>query len=285
MLVFEIKDDGWVGHMAVSVISLRDKKRSTHTFKSVISLGGYQMPNNSEKGTVSWRRKKRRLDFITMEGGTKIIKADIPSFGRHRSLRGALILTPQDEPQSLITNQPWRTGKKAFRYTRCSPWYYAEGMIQFGGSEIIFTRGNAWGILDWYRCVRPKTDVRYWASASGHGEGKLLSFCIGYSSADFSQGTENGFFIDGQLHKLDQVTFHIPLSNWLSPWRFTSNDNRFEMTFHPHQERLDRRRLFFYNSTRRQVCGFFSGKVQLDDGSVIEFQHLTGFAERSRTRF
>jgi hypothetical protein len=91
--------------------------------------------------------------------------------------------------------------------------------------------------------------------------------------------------VDGVLHKLDQVTFHIPLSNWLAPWRFTSNDNRLEMTFTPHQERKESRRFFFYNSTRHQVFGFFSGKVQLDDGTVIEFQRLTGLAERSKMNF
>ena len=116
-------------------------------------------------------------------------------------------------------------------------------------------------------------------------DGRQLSFCVGYSLADFSHGTENGFFVDGKLHKLDQVTFHIPMTDWLSPWRFTSNDNRLEMKFYPHQERQERSRLFFHSSTRRQVCGFFSGKVQLDDGSVIEFQGLTGFAERKKMRF
>jgi hypothetical protein len=160
-----------------------------------------------------------------------------------------------------------------------------EGVIQFGGTEIVFTRGNAWGILDWNRCARPKADIRYWAAACGICDGRQLSFCIGYSLADFSMGTENGFFIDGKLHKLDQVTFHIPLSDWLSPWRFTSNDNRLEMTFYPHQERIDRHNLFFYSSARRQICGFFSGKVLLDDGSFWEFQNLTGLAERSKMRY
>jgi len=284
MIVFEVKDDGWLEQMSISIISMRDKKRSTQSFKRMMPLGFSQMPNNSETGSVRWRRKKTRLDFISMENGTKIIKADIPEFGNHRSLRGALILTPHESSHSLVTCQPWRNAKKAFRYTRCSPWYFAEGMLQFGSAEIIFTRGIAWGVFDWYRCVRPKADIRYWAVASGIIEGRHMGLCVGYSWADSSQGTENGFFIDGVLHKLDQVTFHIPLSNWLSPWRFTSNDNRLEMKFQPHQERIDRRRLGFHNSTRRQICGFFSGKVHLDDNTIIEFQHLTGFAERSKTR-
>jgi hypothetical protein len=220
-----------------------------------------------------------------MENGVKLIKVDIPHFGHHRSLRGQLVLTEPETSESLVTNQHWRNEKGAFRYTRCSPWYCTEGVIQFGSSEIVFTKGNGWGIFDWNRGARPRADIRYWAAACGMNEEKQISFSAGYSSADSSAGTENGFFVDGKLHKLDKITFHIPPSNWLDPWRFTSNDNRLEMTFTPHQERIERRRLLFHNSTRRQVYGFFSGKALLDDGSLIEFQNLTGFAERSKMRF
>ena len=285
LVILEIRDDGWLGYMGISVISLRDKKRSTQIFRTLVPLGSYELPTGSLTGSVRWRKKRTHLDFICMDGGVKIIKTDIPKFGHHRSLRGALVLSEPASCESLVTNQPWRSEKNAFRYTRCSPWYSVEGVIQFGSSEIIFTRGNGWGIFEWNRCARPKSDIRYWAAACGMSGGRQLSFCAGYSWADFSQGTENGFFVDGKLHKLDQVTFHIPMSDWLSPWRFTSNDNRLEMTFHPHQERIERQVLLFHNSTRRQVCGFFSGRVQLDDGSAIEFQNLTGFAERCKTQF
>ncbi|MCL2266483.1 MAG: DUF2804 domain-containing protein [Treponema sp.] len=293
MVIFEVRDDGWLGHMGISVISLRDKKRSTQVFKSLLPLGDYDMPSNSVHGSVHWHKKDAKLDFISMEGGAKIIKADIRNFGHHRSFRGALVLCEYDAPipeaqlnaQSLVTSQQWKNQKNTYRLTRCSPWFFAEGVIQFSSAEIIFTRGNAWGILDWMRCARPKADIRYWAGACGISGGRQLSFCVGYSWADFSHGTENGFFVDGILHKLDQVTFHIPFSNWLAPWRFTSNDNRLEMTFHPHQERADRRRLFLHNLTRHQLCGFFSGRIVLDDGAPLEFQNLTGFAEWCRMRY
>jgi hypothetical protein len=102
---------------------------------------------------------------------------------------------------------------------------------------------------------------------------------------DSSAGTENAFFVDGKIHKLDQVTFHIPPSDWLSPWRFTSNDNRLEMVFTPQQSRNDLRQAFFYSLSRRQVCGTSSGKAVLDDGGVMDFHGITGFAERCKTRF
>jgi hypothetical protein len=285
LVTFEIRDDGWLGYVGISVISLRDKKRSTQVFQTLLPMGSYELPTGSEAGSIHWHEKKTKVDFVCMEGGARIIKADIPKFGHHRSLRGELVLTGPGNADSLVTNQPWRNEKNVFRYSRSSPWFHVEGVIQFGSSEIIFTKGNGWGILDWNRGARPKADIRYWAAACGMSENRQLGFSIGYSWADSTEGTENGFFVDGKLHKLDQVTFHIPLSEWLSPWRFTTNDNRLEMTFDPHQERIERRRLLFHNITRRQVCGFFSGKVRLDDGSIVEFQNLTGFAERVKTRF
>ncbi|MDR2541977.1 MAG: DUF2804 domain-containing protein [Treponema sp.] len=282
MVVFEIKDDSWLGYMGISIISLREKKRFTQIYNSFIPFGAYKMPNSSISGSVRWQRKKTHLDFINMDGG-RIIKADIPKYEPNRSMRCALVLYEPEEAQSIMISQSYHNSKNAFRLSLCSPWFFVEGVIQFGSTEIVFTRGHAWGILDWNRNVRPKADILYWAAACGQSEGRLLGFCVGYSWANFSQGSENGFFIDGVLHKLNQVTFHIP-SNWLSPWRFTSNDNRLEMTFYPHQERNDRHRFFLHSSTRRQVFGFFSGKAQLDDGSVIEFHNLTGFAERSKIR-
>jgi hypothetical protein len=284
-VIFEITDDGYIGHMATSVISLKEKKRSTHIFRSLFPLGSQELPSGSETGAIKYRRRKLVLDFVPMDGGIRIIRADIPRFGRHRSLRGELVLTEPATSESLITNMPWPREKSAFRYSRRSPWYAVEGVIQFGTEEIFFMQGKSWGIFDWNRGVRPRSDVRYWAGACGISGDQLIGFSVGYGSTDSSAGTENAFFTDGKLHKLDQVTFNIPPADWLSPWRFTSNDNRLEMTFIPHQERIERNNILLFSSTRRQVCGFFSGKAVLDDGAVLEFQNITGFAERHKTRF
>jgi hypothetical protein len=243
------------------------------------------MPPDNQSGAIRYRRKKLALDFVPMEGGVRIIRADIPKFAHNLSLRGELVISEPALADSLVCNQPWRSEKNAFRYSRCSPWYTVEGVIQFGSTEIFFTKGNAWGIFDWSRGVRPRADVRCWAAACGPGDGRLVSFCVGYGSIDSSAGTENAVFIDGQIHKLDQVTFHIPPSNWLSPWHFTSNDNRLEMDFFPHQERVDKRRALSHSVTRRQICGAFSGRAVLDNKTEIHFRNITGFAERIKTRY
>jgi len=284
LVVFELLDDGYLGYLLVSVVSLKDKKRSSQCYVTAFSLGCFDLPKDSNNGSIRYYRKKNLLIFSPMEeGGIRIIKADIPKFGRNRSLRGQVVLTPPEGAESMVNHMPWRGRDDAFWYSRRSPFYTVEGVIQFGTAELIFTRGNGWGIFDWNRGVRPPQNLHFWATGCGHSAGRQVGFSVGFNSSDSSLGTENAFFLDGKLHKLDQVSFHIP-SGRLDPWRFTSNDNRLEMSFSPLQERDENHQMFFYSLKRRQLFGSFSGKVILDDGSEFKFTDITGFAERRKSR-
>jgi hypothetical protein len=284
LIILEILDHGYLGYAGMSVVSLLDRKRSSQRWLVPFPLGSFDLPKNSDEGQVKLHGKKYMFNFAAMDDGVRIIKIDIPHFGHHKSLRGELVLTPPPGAQSMTTNMPWRRKKHAFRCCQRSPWYIAEGVILFGAQELFFNRGSSWGIYEWNRGVRPRADVRFWASGCGKSDSRQVGISVGYDSADSAMGTENAFFLDGVIHKLDQVTFQVSPSNWLLPWRFTSNDNRLEMIFTPHQERMEILRTLFYSLKRRQVCGFFSGKVILDDGSEFVFENITGFAERRKTR-
>jgi len=286
VIVFEVIDGGYLGRVGVSVFSVKDRKRSTRSIESVLSMGRFELPRSSEEGSIKIREKHAALDFVIMEGGARIIKVDYSRFSRHRHLRGEVVLIPAfSGAESIVTVVPWRQNERAFRHFRCSPWFITEGVMQFGSTEIFFTRDNAWSIYDWKREVRPGKDYRYWAAACGVVGGRLAGFNIGFGLSDSNAGTENAFFLDGRIHKLDQVTFHIPPRSWLKKWKFTSNNKRLEMTFSPLQERKEDRYLLFHYVKCRQLCGTFSGRVILDDGSPLEFSNITGFAERRKTRF
>jgi len=282
LFVFEILDDGYLGYQLMSVVSLIDKIRSTRTLITPFSLGSFDLPRNSDTGSIKLKHKSSLLNFAAMESGARIIKVDYPKFSHNRSLRGAVVLSPPLGAESLYTNLPWRGGG-AFAYSRRAPWFSAEGVIQFGADELIFTKGNGWGIFDWNRGVRPRSDICFWAAGCGKAGENQMGFSVGYNSADASLGTENAFFLDGKIQKLDQVTFHIPAGR-NAPWRFTSNDNRLEMTFSPHQERDENHQMFIYSLKRRQLFGKFSGRVILNDGSEFKFQNITGMAERRKSR-
>ena len=283
LFVFEILDDGYLGYQSVSMVSLKGKERFTKTRVINFSLGCFDLPKDSDAGSVKIMHKNILMNFASMDEGIRIVKIDYPKFSRHRGLRGEVVLTPPPGAESLVTHMPWRGKGDAFLYSRRSPWYSAEGVIQFGSSELVFNRGSGWGIFDWNRGVRPRSDIRFWAAGCGEVGDHQVGICVGYNSADSTLGTENAFFLDGKLQKLDQVTFHIPSGRY-APWRFTSNDKRLEMIFSPHQERDESHQMFLYSLKRRQLFGSFSGRVILDNGSEFEFQNITGMAERRKSR-
>jgi hypothetical protein len=117
-------------------------------------------------------------------------------------------------------------------------------------------------------------------------EGRSFGFNIGYGFGNTSAASENMLFLDGKAHKLDQVTFHIPDDGYdRSPWHFSSNDGRFEMTFEPVLDRIENIDVFVFRSIVHQVFGRFTGTVILDDGEKLEVRDLMGFAEDVRNRW
>lgn len=94
-----------------------------------------------------------------------------------------------------------------------------------------------------------------------------------------SPGAENMILYDGRAHKLDEVTFHIDIGDYMKPWRFTSNDGRFEMDFELLIGRYSNFNLLVIRSEQHQVFGLFTGTVVLNDESVLDVKRFLGFAE------
>ena len=86
-------------------------------------------------------------------------------------------------------------------------------------------------MLDWGRGVWTCRGTWYWGSASGMVDGVPFGFNIGYGFGDTSAATENALFYGGKLHKLSQVTFHIPRKNgrehYLAPGPSTATTGAF----------------------------------------------------------
>ena len=65
----------------------------------------------------------------------------------------------------------------------------------------------------------------------------------------------------------------------MKPWKFSSNDGRFEMDFKPIIDRQSNTNFIVLKSIQHQAFGYFTGNVVLDDGTKLEIKDLLGFAE------
>ena len=283
-ITFTVTDLGIMGLYSIVWLDFKEKKFIPDEESKFFTKGRTNLPLSSEVGDLEFSGKE--LDIkIKKKPSTRIIEFDYPSFNSNQGIRGKLELYQDSEIDSMTIATPWKNKPKCFYYNtkvNCMP---AEGKVVIGNTIFTFDKANSFGVLDWGRGIWPYSDTWYWGSASGMSGKSSVGFNIGYGFGDTSSATENIFYYNGKGHKLNQVTFHFNPKNYLEPWKFTSNDGRFEMDFEPILDRNSTVNLAIFKSIQHQVFGYFTGEVVLDDGRKIRIENLLGFAEEVKNRW
>ncbi len=227
------------------------------------------------KGDISFK-------FIKHETEREIF-VNWPQFGKGRGFRAHWIIkqTPRD---SIVMMTP--IGEKRFYYNQkinCMP---AEGAFILGNKEYGFTEKKALATLDWGRGVWEYRSFWNWASASYFlPNGSTFGLNLGKGFGDLSKATENCFFIDGVIHKLDYVEFLYDSSNFMKPWNFESVDGRLNLEFKPFFERVAKSNLIIVASEVHQLFGRYSGHVITDSGKKLNIENIIGWAEEHHARW
>lgn len=281
---FTVADNGYLGFVAITVFDFLSATETSGSVMTFFPLGSFKMPPTSENGDVSFNQKGFNIQ-VQRKDEERILLVDAPEFQGGKGLFGSIRLSQPNNMDSMVIATPFPKKSRAFYYNQkvnCMP---ASGSIQFGDHELIFRPETSFGVLDWGRGVWTYANTWYWGSASGRLNDELFGFNIGYGFGDTSAATENMLFYKGRAHKLDVVTFHIPEPDFLKPWKFTSNDGRFEMDFEPILDRFSDTNLLLLRSWQHQTFGKFSGKCVLDDGTALEVKDFLGFAEKVANRW
>lgn len=283
-LALTVADNGYMGFLGASWLDFKAPDTITESVMVPFPMGRMGMPESADAGDVVVSHPKIRLAFRHEPGGRRL-NVDFPSFAKGQGLSGEIQLS-QPPMDRMVIATPFPRAPKAFYYNQkinCMP---ASGEIRVGSNSHVFRPESAFGVLDWGRGVWTYDNRWYWGSASGLVDGVPFGFNIGYGFGDTSAASENMLFYAGKAHKLDQVKFHLPEGTFDgAPWKFTSNDGRFEMMFEPIIDRAAAVDLKILRSVQHQVFGWFSGFVILDDGRKLEVERFLGFAEEVENRW
>jgi hypothetical protein len=283
-----IADNSYLSALSVSFIDFENKTYITKSKILPLTFGKLAMPSTSSSGDIEVKRKDAHFSFKHESGGRRLM-VRFDEFTDARPFFCDIFLSDAPE-DSMVIATPFSDDKKAFYYNQKINCMRAKGSFGFNGSEYHFELQNSVGLLDWGRGVWTYKNTWYWGSASGLVQGKSFGFNIGYGFGDTSSASENMLIYDGAAHKLDQVTFHIPkkegAEDYLSPWKFTSNDGRFKMDFNPILDRKDLinvglgSKFTVIKTDQHQVFGYFTGSVILDNEEVLRISDFLGFAEK-----
>ena len=273
----------------MSLLNLEEGWEITTSPMQILTRGKKNLPETSKAGVSAAAGKGYNLQF-TVEEGRRVLLAQMRSFGPEGSLYAKVTLT--DEPaESMVIATPFRKDGH-FYYNQKINCMRAEGFVTYGyhNTTYEFKPEDSFAVLDWGRGVWTYDNTWYWGSASGLCEGVPFGFNIGCGFGNTEAASENMLFYNGKAHKLSDVRFHIPGDgtdkiDYLAPWKFTSDDGRFEMDFIPTLDRKSKTDFKVLMSDQHQVFGRFTGTAVLDDGTKLEIRDLAGFAEKVRNKW
>ena len=282
-----IADNSYMGLDSVSLLNFEEGWEITKSPMQVMTLGKKKLPSTSVKGDVKSAGKGYYISFKNLED-KRILTFKMENFKDNKTIEGAITLACPDS-DSMVIATPFAEDKKAFYYNQkinCMP---AKGKVTFDGKEYIFDDEESFAVLDWGRGVWTYENTWYWGSASGTVGGVPFGFNIGCGFGDTSAASENMLFFNGKAHKLSRIKFNIPKKNgtddFMSKWTFISDDMRFEMEFEPVLLRASKTDVKIICSDQNQVFGNFSGRVTLDDGTVLQIKNFFGFAEKVHNKW
>ncbi len=289
-LALTVSDNGYVGLDSLSWIDLEGREETTRTPLRALPLGRTGLPCSSEDGVVAVSGRGYAMTFYHLVRDGKPARQlvfTMEKFRNGETLEGSVVLGDEPEESMNIATPFSRPGQ--FYLNRKINCMRAEGEVTLGERTFSFSPRDSFGTLDWGRGVWPARCLWYWSSASGLYRGVPLGFNLGYGFGEAHAATENAIVYGGKIHKLSHVKFHIPgepgRERWLSPWRITDDAERVDLDFVPI---LDRSALLDVKAVRtdqHQVFGRFSGTLVLDDGTRLQVEDLTGFAEKVVNRW
>lgn len=241
--------------------------------------GKLNLPETSSQGDVVFKKKSFSFEFRIVDG-KRHLKAFIKSFNDQKELSVDLVLEKTIK-NSMVIATPFEKPKH-FYYNQKINLLKASGNVQFGDQNLEFK--DSYGVLDWGRGVWTYKNTWYWSSMSGIYQNHKMGFNLGYGFGDTSKASENMFFYDDEVIKLDDVLFDIPMKDgkedYLKTWNFTSKDGKINLTFEPILDRHSNSNVVVISSKQHQVFGKFSGSIQVNPKRKIEFKDMMGFAEK-----
>lgn len=272
-----IGDIGYLTQMSYVWLDFKKKSRNGKGLFKFFTKSKILPLSSLDDSEIIFPTKKFNAS-LKKEKNERIISIEDPNF-QDEGIKGEIVLEDHPKMDNTVVVTGYKEDPKRFYYNHKINYMPANGSIQIGKKEFKFNPETSFGLMDWGRGIWPYHTHWLWGSACGIVDGIPVAFNIGYGFGDLSTHTENIIFYDGKAHKIDEVTFHHKNRDPSKQWKFTSNDDRFNMVLEPlipHREKINFG-LIYLNSSL--LHGLYSGELVLDNGEKIQIKEMLGHAE------
>jgi hypothetical protein len=172
-----------------------------------------------------------------------------------------------------------RAGYRGWVYMEKTTPINLSGQVRYRGRTQDISSPAYRGLMDWTTGYMRRDTYWNWAATATtlpDGRSLGLNLSCGVNETSF---TENAFWIDGLLTKVDMVDFVYNSRNLYEPWRLTSYDQKVDLSFYPETHRGESVDAVFLKSKFTQLMGVFTGRLRTQTGETIEINSCPGWAE------
>jgi len=281
-------DIGYLTIMGFNWLDFNTKKSITWGMARLLTKNKYTWPRSAMETADIKFPGWNFSAVIKQRPGKRILAVNYPRWAM-KGLKASIVLYDDVNMDNTVLATGYAKDHRQFYYNHKINFMPAKGWVEIGKKSkkkrYEFKPETSFGLLDWGRGVWPWRTHWLWGSACGKVDGVPLAFNVGYGFGDLSTHTENIVFYDGKAHKLDKVTFHHDKRDPSKPWRFTSNDDRFNMVLEPLIPERGRLNAGIILTDTSIIHGLYSGYVVLDNGKKIEVKDMLGHAEDIKWRW
>ncbi|MCD6586621.1 MAG: DUF2804 domain-containing protein [Desulfobacteraceae bacterium] len=181
----------------------------------------------------------------------------------------------QTSPLRICT----KAGYKGWVYTEKTSPIKVTGTVVNKDRQINISSPTHMGLMDWTAgYMRRETFWNWAATASTLADGRSLGLNLscGVNETSF---TENAFWIDGKMTKVDMNHFEFNPDNFYDQWKIKSMDGKVNLVFDGEKHREENINAGLVATKFTQLMGTFNGTLKTDEGEVIKIKDCPGWAE------
>lgn len=155
--------------------------------------------------------------------------------------------------------------------------------IQLNGKSLNPDLSKTTLLYDWSCGYMKRLTNWNWAAFSAVDPN--LKLTLGGNFASFINETyitENAYWVDHQMYKLNKVIFSFDKNDPNQIWKINSDDNKILIKFQPIKTRIQKLNFGILKIYFRQYLGTFSGTLFTDNKKEIHFENAWGVTEIQR---
>ncbi len=268
-----VADIKYVGTAFVYLYDPKARRLDEHSYRAPLGRG-ISFDQAPETGRAAVARRGVEIEMTS--GASPLYRRLVARFAGGDSIEAYFDEeTPRQHPMRICT----RAGATGWVYARKTAGMPVSGAVKWGGRTFDLAAIGARGHCDWSAGYMRRETFWNWGCLAGmstDGRGLGMNVSCGVNETSF---TENCFWVDGALHKLDTVAFDYNRRDLMQPWRLHSFDGRLDLAFQPEASHAENLNAFVLASNFNQLLGRYRGTLVTAAGEAIRVDGLLGYAE------